>query len=323
MEINLKDLKNRISHLSNEELIKMLTVEKDEYAQEALDLANEEAQSRGGHESIQKKHQQKLTKEQKNKEEKQKRKEEVAKNYSFFDHVINIWVRRSRVYGIIVIFWWIYKISTERGLGITEILSTSPFWIGIVFLFILSIIYAFISALSNYGKTLENSFVTKCSNCKKAFVMAIDKAKMKVDESHFYNTSCKFCKSPVKVNLNFAFNKANQTSKDKEEVFKKEVKEIDYETKDIILSSIEADQYLGPFQRQKWKIDLTHKEAIFYNLSLSEEKIVIPKRNILELITFKSGRTVNTILKIQGRELKFIIFDLNDFYNWVPESELE
>jgi len=227
MEINLKDLKERISRLSNEELIKVLTTEKkDEYTQEALDIANEEAQSRGGFESIQNKYQKKLSKEQTDKEEKQKRKEEVAKNYSFIDHIITVWLRMIYVYGGIVFFWWIYRASTERGLSIAEVLGTGIFWTGVVGLFILSIIYAFIGALSNYRRTLENSFVIKCSNCKKAFIMAIDKAKMKVDESHYYNTSCKFCKSPIKINLNFAFDKADPTYKDEEEVFKKEVKEV-------------------------------------------------------------------------------------------------
>jgi len=322
MEINLNDMKEKISGLSNEDIVNMLTVDRDEYTEEALEIADKEIQNRGGFELIQKQYKEKMAVQQKEQQAKQSIKKEVAKNYSFTDHVVNTWLRWGKAYGVLVIGWFILRTSQSSGHNIFKVLASGTFSVGIITLFVLSIIYAFIYSSINYKKALEELIVIKCENCKKVVVMYVDKIKMKVDENHFYNSICKHCKSPTRINLDFAFKEAEKNSEPRNgSIQKGEKKEYrDHKIEDKALSSIEIDQYLGAFKRQKWKIELMSKQAIFYNLKNPNEKITIPKKDIHEHVSLNPYGSINLKLTFGGKVLKFITLDINDFYNWMPEK---
>lgn len=325
MKIDLSELKKRIAGLSDKKLIEMLETKSDEYTEEALSIAKEEAQRRGGISIIEKKYQDKFAKRKNREEQRKNRIKEVKKHYGYLNHVEATWRHWLKVYGLIVIAWSIYRIFETRPEidSIGKVISSGFFWVGIVFLILLSVIYALIAARFTYRDTIEDMIALKCPKCEKKSIMRMSIIRMKADEYMQSNNPCEFCKAPIKVDCKASidFYKDKGEVED-EDIHEKEVLAMDeLAPQENVLSSMEVKLYKGTFNREAWRIDLTPKEAIFYNPERLKERIVIQKKDIHKYITFREYNAINIILGIGKLRLKFEILDLSDFYSWLPKKE--
>lgn len=315
MEIDPKQLKEKISQLSDAELVQMLTSEKDNYQEMALTFARQEIASRGGIEDLKEKIDQLESENLLQKKELDRRVEAIREKYSFLDHVLNTLWRWKAVYGILIVAYLAYRIANQEDANILETLFSPKFLVSLLLILVLAIIYSLINGLFTYRKSLKKMALITCPQCGHYRVMNSRYLKMKLDNKGYYPSKCPKCQAPIQTDLGYLLKEKPESP----EWFEPQNIDGDSEAaqNQKILSSLQVEHYKGPFKREAWRIDLTPESAVFRDRNQPEKAIEIPKENAAKTIKVYSNRTVNIELFQGEQKMKFISVDPSDLIHWM------
>lgn len=307
MDVN--ELRARMAGLSDDELLKVVIRDRDDYTGDALTVAEEEIRRRGGLDQLRNQRLEKDSAREQAQQTQCVRIAAVKSVYGFPDHVSATMFRWIKYYGMIMVAWLIFWFSSEHGgISLTDVLASGEFWIGIGFLLVLIVGYSVAYSAVTYHKTLEKLVAIHCQNCGKAAVYYFNRIKVKVDEKRFYESRCSRCSAFTRIDLGFAFEATPEQSQE------------DAGKGDGSLTTIYADHYLGPFKRRKWAITLFPREAVFQSLAHPGDKVVIPKPEARRRFAFPAGE-VNLKLQLENSEMKFILQDVTALVDWLPDRQ--